>query len=75
MIGHNDEFSFDSVLANRTAVIINTERDGFYKVITVRLVTVIEDLGMSFDFVLVKKESDKRKIQKKLLDFAGYLSK
>ena len=74
MLEHQKDFTFDTVLANRTAFILNTETDLFYKVITVRIVTVIEK-GMSYSFELVKKESNARKMQRRLLDFSDYLSK
>ena len=74
MLEQQKDFTFDTVLANHTAFILNTEVDFFYKVITVRVVTVIEK-GMSFSFELVKKESNSRKMQRRLLDFSDYLSK
>lgn len=75
MIWQTTDFSFDTVMANRSCIIINTEMEYNYKVITVRAVTVIEEQHMSFDFELVKRESDIRKAQKRLLDFSGYLLK
>ena len=74
MLEQQKDFTFDTVLANRTAIILNTETAFFYKVITVRIVTVVEK-GTSFSFELVKKESNSRKMQRRLLDFSDYLSK
>ena len=74
LIEHQTDFSFDTVLANRTAIVLNSDVEFHYKVITVRVVTEIEEKKVSFDFELVHKEANRRKAQKKLLDFADYLS-
>jgi hypothetical protein len=75
MLEKQNDFTFDTVMANHTAFILNTEEINYYKVVTVRLVTSIEEKSMSFSFELVKQESNTRKMQKKLLDFSDYLSK
>ena len=75
MIELQTDFSFDTVLANHTAIILNTDTKLYYKVVTVRVVTLIEEKKVSYDFTLVRLEADRRKAQMKLLDLADYLSK
>ena len=75
LIGRDRDFSWDTVRANHSYFILNTEVVDYDKVITIRLGTSVEAIRMSFDFELVKMECDIRKAQRKLLDFADYLSK
>jgi len=64
----------DTVYANRTMVYMKKNCDGDQS-ISVRFVTKMEDKNMYFDFELVRKETDRRLAQQRLLDFAAYLSK
>jgi hypothetical protein len=67
-------FTADTLLKGRTTFIISTNDDE-YKTITVRLITVLEGSSVSFSFDLLKQVDDKRKAQRKLVDFATYLQK
>jgi hypothetical protein len=73
MLSRESQFNYDTVFANRTVFVLNTTEEYNYKLVTVRAVTLMEDSNTSFDFELVSKESNSRKAQKKVLDFANYL--
>ena len=75
LIGRNHDFNWDTVRANHSYFILNTETMDNDKVISIRLATPVESIRMSFDFELVRMECDIRKAQRKLLDLADYLSK
>jgi hypothetical protein len=63
----------DTIKANQTTFILTTKSEE-EKTVTVRLITVIEEKDLSFEFVLVRKEDDNRQAQRKLIDFATYLT-
>ena len=64
---------FDTIRANHSNFIIYMQCEP-YKMVTVRIQTTLEEKKMSCDFELIKNEGNSRKAQKKLLDFADYLS-
>jgi hypothetical protein len=63
----------DTIKANQTTFILTTKSEE-EKTVTVRLITVLEEKDLSFEFVLVRKEDDNRQAQRKLIDFATYLT-
>ena len=69
-----DCFSTDTVRANHTTFIIFNNCENL-KTVTVRINTRINEQNSHFDFELVKSEDNRRKAQRKLLDFSTYLEK
>lgn len=67
-------FTTDTLLNAGTTFIITTNNDES-KTITVRLITSLEGGSTTFAFDLLKKESDRRKAQRKLVEFGAYLQK
>ncbi len=65
-------FTIDTLLNGQTTFIICANDDEF-KTVSARLITVLEGSNISFAFELLRKEDDRRKAQRKLLDFAAYL--
>lgn len=64
----------DSLRANRTLVLVSHTCDKPHSV-TVRLVTRVAEENFLCDFTLVRGESDLRKAQRTMLDFANYLAR
>jgi hypothetical protein len=72
-IDRNDQCSY-SIDANHTIIYLKKDCENT-KAFSVRFVTKLDDKKMYFDFELVRKETDRRQAQQRLLDFASYLSK
>ena len=70
-IGCNE---YDTVDANHTRFIIYADCQRS-KMISVRLVTKIEEQKIWCDFELIRKQDNNRKAQRQLLDFSTYLAK
>ena len=66
--------TMDTISANRTNIYISTGCNQ-PKTISILLVTRIENTQTDYSFELVRKESDMRLAQRKLLDFTTYLTK
>ena len=65
--------TMDSVMAAHTTLVINKNAAGTYN-IDVTVLTRIDEINTSFSFALIRGESDIRRVQRKLLDFAVYLN-
>lgn len=64
-------YTSDTTQVNQTTFIV--DKDPGDKTINVRLTTRLAGKNMSFDFELIRKETNKRKVQRRLLDFISYL--
>lgn len=72
-IDRNEQCEY-SINANHTVIYLkkNCDTDQSF---SVRFVTKLNEQKTYFDFELVRKEKDRRAAQKRLLDFAAYLSR
>lgn len=62
-----------TLTAGHTAIRIEV-RCRAYRTVTITLLTTIEEASTSYSFPLVKEEADLRKAQRRMLDFATYLT-
>jgi hypothetical protein len=67
-------FSTDTVRANRTTFIIFHNCENL-KGVSVRVNTRVNEQNAHFDFELVRSEGNRRKAQRRLLEFSSYLEK
>lgn len=65
--------TLNTIVAAHTTFLIEKECEGSGR-ISVTLITEIENNHTSYSFALVRDESDIRKVQRKLLDFATYIN-
>lgn len=72
LLDSKKDFGTDSLLRGATAFVIAINFDEG-KTITVRITTFLEHDKAVFSFDLLRREGDRRKAQRKLIEFAAYL--